>query len=99
MVDYRNKLHAITRKNVIDYNWLWLQITITPCLSAAVFHYIKKKCIFTYTDYSHRYIFGGHWKSNIYNLHKWKMTVLYIRQVVRIENEVSTFVVRLYCTF
>ena len=30
MVDYR--LHPITWKNVIDYNWLQLQITITPCL-------------------------------------------------------------------
>ena len=31
MADYR--LHPITWKNVIDYNWLQLQITITPCLS------------------------------------------------------------------
>ena len=30
MADYR--LHPITWKNVIDYNWLQLQITITPCL-------------------------------------------------------------------
>jgi hypothetical protein len=30
MTDYR--LHPITWKNVIDYNWLQLQITITPCL-------------------------------------------------------------------
>jgi hypothetical protein len=30
MVDYR--LHVITWKNVIDYNWLRLQIMITPCL-------------------------------------------------------------------
>ena len=31
MADYR--LHTITWKNVIDYNWLQLQITITPCLA------------------------------------------------------------------
>jgi hypothetical protein len=30
MADYR--LHPITWKNVIDYNWLQLQITSTPCL-------------------------------------------------------------------
>jgi hypothetical protein len=30
MANYR--LHPITWKNVIDYNWLRLQITITPCL-------------------------------------------------------------------
>jgi hypothetical protein len=30
MADYR--LHSITWKKVIDYNWLRLQITITPCL-------------------------------------------------------------------
>jgi hypothetical protein len=30
MADYR--LHPMTWKNVIDYNWLRLQITITPCL-------------------------------------------------------------------
>jgi hypothetical protein len=27
-----NRLHPIAWKNVIDYNWLRLQITITPCL-------------------------------------------------------------------
>jgi hypothetical protein len=35
MVDYR--LHAITWKNVNDYNWLRLQITITPCLAYNIF--------------------------------------------------------------
>jgi hypothetical protein len=34
MADYI--LHPITWKNVIDYNWLQLQITITPCLIHAV---------------------------------------------------------------
>ena len=38
MVDYR--LHAITWKNVIDYNWLWLQIMITPCLLTTVWRVI-----------------------------------------------------------
>jgi hypothetical protein len=32
MEDYR--LHPITWKNVIDYNWLQLQITITPYLAS-----------------------------------------------------------------
>jgi hypothetical protein len=34
MADYR--LHPITWKNVVDYNWLRLQITITPCLSQTI---------------------------------------------------------------
>ena len=36
MSDYR--LHPITWKNVIDYNWLRLQITITPCLVHCLLH-------------------------------------------------------------
>ena len=31
----KNGWLQITWKNVIDYNWLQLQITITPCLDAA----------------------------------------------------------------
>jgi hypothetical protein len=38
MADYR--LYPITWKNVIDYNWLQLQITITPCLPPIL---LKKK--------------------------------------------------------
>jgi hypothetical protein len=69
MVDYRNKLHAITRKNVIDYNWLWLQITITPCLSAAVFHYIKKKSTAIYLEDTGKAIYI------IYTSEKWQFYI------------------------
>ena len=39
MVDYR--LYAITWKNIIDYNWLRLQIMITLCLGYTVFDFCR----------------------------------------------------------
>jgi hypothetical protein len=47
MANYR--LHPITWKNVIDYNWLQLQITITPCLSLCVKPLIHQSDLRTYT--------------------------------------------------
>ena len=38
MTDYR--LHPIIWKNVIDYNWLRLQITNTPCLGSSTLDFL-----------------------------------------------------------
>ena len=50
MANYR--LHPITWKNVIDYNWLRLQITITPCMSESSLN-ITKQCKQVYISTFH----------------------------------------------